>query len=82
MWLSRPAGPVWVTCHPNIWLGLRCFFGLSSAILFLDVSAFHHLVRETVVGSYDGKNLDPVLDTLTRTGIDAEACRSFAWNFV
>ena len=54
-------------------------FGLISAILFLDLSsAFHHLVLEIVVGSYDGKNHDPVFDTLTRTGMDAEAFRCFA----
>ena len=39
--------------------------GISSAILFLDLSsAFHHLVREAVVGSCDGCNLAPVMNIL------------------
>ena len=44
-------------------------FGVSSAILFLDLSsAFHHLVREAVVGSVDGRNLKQVLDVLCSSG--------------
>ena len=52
--------------------------GLSSGILFLDLSsAFHHLIRETVVGSVDGANLDPVLKVLQQGGNPVEKYRSF-----
>eukprot|EP00435_Cladocopium_sp_Y103_P071922 s444_g38.t1 len=52
--------------------------GLSSAVLFLDLSsAFHHLIRETVVGSFDGSNLEPVMDTLRASGHPCENFHQF-----
>ena len=43
--------------------------GLSCAILFLDLaSAFHHLVRESVVGAWDGRHLEPVFAALQQSG--------------
>eukprot|EP00435_Cladocopium_sp_Y103_P038045 s36_g10.t1 len=52
--------------------------GLSSAVLFLDLSsAFHHLIREAVVGSFDGSNLEPVLETLKAAGHPQETFHRF-----
>ena len=43
--------------------------GLSSAVLFLDLSnAFHHLVRELVTGVSSTQNLEAVLEVLKSTG--------------
>jgi len=43
--------------------------GVSSAVLFLDLSnAFHHLVRELVTGISASAHLDAVLQTLLQTG--------------
>ena len=48
--------------------------GLNCAILFLDLaSAFHHLIRESVVGAYDGGNLEPVLALLQHQDGSARA---------
>jgi hypothetical protein len=53
--------------------------GLSSAILFLDLaSAFHHLIRESVVGAYDGSNLKPVLAVLQQSGHPIDQFHAFA----
>ena len=53
--------------------------GLSSAILFLDLaSAFHHLIRESVVGAYDGSNLKPVLAVLQQSGHPIDQFQAFA----
>jgi len=53
--------------------------GISSAILFLDLSsAFHHLVREAVVGSCDGCNLAPVMATLMGSGHPIDKFQHFA----
>eukprot|EP00435_Cladocopium_sp_Y103_P027444 s3048_g6.t1 len=44
--------------------------GVSCAILFLDLSnAFHHLIREAVVGADDCQNLEPVLQVLYSKGL-------------
>ena len=52
--------------------------GLSSAILFLDLSsAFHHLIREAVVGSVDGANLEPVMRVLSRDGHSVDKYHAF-----
>lgn len=53
--------------------------GLSSAILFLDLSsAFHHLIREAVVGSVDGANLAPVLKVLQAGGEPIDKFHAFS----
>ena len=53
--------------------------GLNSAILFLDLSsAFHHLIREAVVGSNDGANLEHVMRVLVKNGLPEDKFRSFA----
>ena len=54
--------------------------GVSSAVLFLDLSnAFHHLIRELVTGLSTTQNLDGVLEVLGQTGHPVEtiqaACR-------
>ena len=47
--------------------------GVSSAVLFLDLSnAFHHLVRELVTGLSTSSNLDEVLAVLQKSGHPAE----------
>lgn len=51
--------------------------GVSSAVLFLDLSnAFHHLVRELVTGISISASLDVVLETLTSTQHPAEKIRA------
>ena len=53
--------------------------GLSCAILFLDLaSAFHHLIRECVVGAYEGSNLEPVLEVLQQSGHSPAHFRQYA----
>ena len=52
---------------------------LAALSLFLDLaSAFHHLIRETVVGSFDGENLGPVLQVLHKDGNSVEKFRCFS----
>ena len=52
--------------------------GLCSALLFLDLSsAFHHLIREAVVGATDGANLEPVLRVLRNGGNSVECFQCF-----
>eukprot|EP00435_Cladocopium_sp_Y103_P040768 s901_g11.t1 len=64
-----PAQQVLFGSHAMRTFGALCDqHGLSSAILFLDLSsAFHHLIREVVVGAVDGYNLAPVLDVLSQS---------------
>ena len=51
--------------------------GLSSAVLFLDLSnAFHHLVRELVTGVSTSANLDAVLTVLQSTGHPVDKIRA------
>ena len=51
--------------------------GVSSAVLFLDLSnAFHHLVRELVTGISLSASLDVVLETLASTQHPAEKIRA------
>lgn len=53
--------------------------GLSCAVLFLDLaSAFHHLIRESVVGAWDGSHLEPVLAVLQQSGHAASNFQCFA----
>ena len=53
--------------------------GLSCVVLFLDLaSAFHHLIRENVVGAWDGSHLEPVLAVLQQSGHAASNFQCFA----
>ena len=62
----------------NFWLGLRCFWSKQCLSVLGLVKCLSSLSLRDGCGFLYGKNLDPVLDTLTRTGIDAEAFRCFA----
>eukprot|EP00435_Cladocopium_sp_Y103_P066007 s750_g28.t1 len=74
-----PAQQVIFGSHVIRTFGVLCdSHELSSAILFLDLSnAFHHLIREVVVGSTDGFNLAPVLDVLTQSKHPADSFKQF-----
>eukprot|EP00435_Cladocopium_sp_Y103_P051905 s730_g16.t1 len=74
-----PAQQVIFGSHAIRTFGVLCdSHDLSSAILFLDLSsAFHHLIREVVVGSNDGYNLAPVLDVLTQSKHPADSFKHF-----
>eukprot|EP00435_Cladocopium_sp_Y103_P019087 s843_g4.t1 len=74
-----PAQQVIFGSHAIRTFGVLCDTqGLSSAILFLDLSsAFHHLIREVVVGSVDGSNLAPVLDVLAQSRNPIDSFKQF-----